>query len=253
MKQLVRIGRWVSVIGFVGCVLPALIPFGCANTVTNASIRYRARHGNRGLLIPDITVERLQACVEEYGAQLEQDSLRVGAIVQVDQDGQTKNVRVNGIPETALDFETCATIALRDMVAPASVFNLRPDEAASTSSENTAASGNELANPIVVVEVLVALGEFAAEHAGRVVLYTVTIEVLSAAAVAGAMEMVKRNRWRKNCTDGYVTCMASPAGLARGNNWNERRCASCRNVCDKDKGSWPATIQMFPEGTVSCY
>lgn len=137
------------------------------------------------------------------------------------------------------------------MTVPA--MPLRASSTMETANHPTKPIGNEMANPGVMVEVAVLLGEFMAQHGGKAILYAVTIEVLGTIAVAGTQEMLKRNRWKKNCTDGYVNCIASPAGQQRGNNWNIGRCGTCREVCDRNKGTWPSSIEMFPEGTVSCY
>lgn len=246
-----NLAQQLGAIGILAGMISSFSPLGCASSIETAPLRYRDRHQNNGHLLPAITVERLQACLEEYGGQLDDDSLRVEATVQVDQAGQTRNVGVTGIPENAPDFAACARIALREMTVPA--LPLRAGSTIGAANMEASATGNEIAHPGVLVEVAILLGEFMAQHGAKAVLYAVTIEVVGTVAVVATQEMITRTRWRKRCTDGYVNCIASPAGRARGNNWNERRCGTCRNVCDKNKGSWPSHIEMFPEGTVSCY
>jgi hypothetical protein len=248
--------RRIAVMVLAGCLALAFLPLGCASSIGTASLRYRKQHQNDDRRLPDMTIERLQECVETYGEQLgplDPPLSHAKGHVQVTPEGEVVDIQLTGIPDSAPDFAACVRITLRDMTVPASVLSLRQKETPGEANEQTVLRGNEVGNPMVLVELGAALAEFVAQHKGRIVLYTVTIEVLGAAAVVATQEMLKKkNNWRKKCTDGYVNCIMSPTGWGRGNTWNESRCGTCRNVCDANNGSWPPDIEMFPEGRVSC-
>ena len=246
--------RFVAAMGLLGCLFMAFMPVGCSSSIEQASLRYRAQNQNETHLLRDSTVERLQECVETYGKELRQldpPFAHAKAHVQVTPEGEVVDVQVTGIPDSAPDLADCTRIALREMTVPASVLSLRQKEAPASTTEQTVPRGNELANPIVLWEIGAALAEFVAENGGRTVLYTVTIEVLSAAAIAAAVLAISRTQ-KNRCTARFVNCTESPAGRARGNHWNEHRCGTCLSVCT-NTGKWPDTIEMFPEGTVSCF
>src|SRR4051812_40318834 len=91
--------RRVAAMGLIGCLMLAFLPLGCANSIETAPLRYRTQHQNARHLLPDLTVERLQACVEEYGHQLPSESIRVEATVQVDDEGRNLGLKVvEGFP-----------------------------------------------------------------------------------------------------------------------------------------------------------
>lgn len=185
---------WMSVIGVAACLLLAFVPFGCASSIETAPLRYREQHQNARHLLPDITVERLQACVEEYGSQLEPQSYRVEAKVQVDPEGRKQDVVVGGIPDSAGDLEACTRIALRDMALPGSLRQLHGEETIGLTKGQIVPRGNEIGNPIVLVELGSALAEFVAAHGGRVVIYAVTVEVLGGLAVVAVTQLSKKCR-----------------------------------------------------------
>lgn len=188
--------------------------------------------------------------MDEFSDQLSEDSLGVSGVVQMDRQGRIYGVTVTGFPDGAPDLAACTRSALSAVEVPD--LPLRATSTEESANASAKPTGNEMANPAVAYEVAILLGEFIAQHGGKAVIYSVTVEVLSAAAIAAATVYLT-NRWRKKCTDGYVGCIASPVGRARGNNWNESRCGTCRAVCDKNKGSWPSTIEMFGEvDPVSC-
>jgi hypothetical protein len=247
--------RFVAAMGLIGCLFMAFMPVGCTSSIEQASLRYRAQNQNETHLLRDFTVERLQECVETYGKELrhlDPPFAHAKAHIQVSQEGQVVDVQVTGIPDSAPDLAGCTRIALREMTVPESVLSLRQKEASASTTEQTVPRGNELANPIVLWEIGTLFAEFVAENGGRTVLYTVTIEVLSAAAIAAVAVAISRTQ-KNRCTARFVNCTESPAGRARGNTWNDSRCGTCLKVCIKNKGEWPKTIEMSPEGTVSCY
>lgn len=206
--MVVTLGRWLSMMGLLGCCILPFMPIGCANSIEQAPVRYHEQHPHSGDRLPDITVERLQACFEDHNDQIEQDSLRVGATVQVDPDGQIQRVIVTGIPEIASDFAACTRTALRNMsISPSNVFEMRRRQTSARTNGSTVPKSNEIANPAVVVEVAILLGEFIAQHGGRAVLYAVTIEVLSAAAIAGYKKLSQRCRRVKEAC--IISCGSS--------------------------------------------
>lgn len=166
---------WMSVIGVAACLMLAFVPFGCAGSIETAPLRYREQHQNARHLLPDITVERLQACVEEHASQLEPQPYRVEAKVQVDQEGRKQDIVVGGIPDSAPDLAACTRIALRDMALPGSLRQLRGEETIGMANGQIVPRGNEIGNPIVLVELGSALAEFVAAHGGRMVIYAVTV------------------------------------------------------------------------------
>jgi hypothetical protein len=204
--------RWLSVTGLLACGTLAFMPLGCMSSTQQAARRYRAQHQDDGHLLRDITVERLQECVEAYGEQLgplDPPFSHANGHVQVTPEGQVLDVQLTGIPNRAPDLAACTRITLREMTVPASVLSLRQKQTADSTTEQPVPRGNEIGNPIVLWEIGAAMAEFVAEHGGRIVLYTVTIEVLTAAAVVAVAKLSKRCRQVKekcidSCTDSEL-------------------------------------------------
>ena len=236
-----QIAAW----GFLGCTLLGVVPVGCGSSLESAPMRYRAAHD--GPRLPDITVERLQHCFEEYGHEFEDSSIRVDTKIQVDSEGRKLGMDTTGLPDRAPDFSACTRSALQDMTIPA--WPLRAEPTAHATNGPAKPMGNEMANPVVVVEVLVELGEFVAENEGRAALYAVTLEVLSTVAVAATKEYLRRRRNKDACREHLTNCLMTSTNDERGNHWNERRCRACFLRC-KD-GVWPASID-FITGPESC-
>ena len=235
--------RSMSALGLAACLALAFVPIGCTNSILMAPARYHEQNPGAIDLLPSITVERLQECVEQYGHQLDGSSYQVHVEVHEDPDGFRRKVELSGIPDSAPDLAACSRITFRQMAVSGPLRqSLREVTAA---ADSAAPMRNELANPLVAAEILLVLAEYAAQHGGRVVLYSVAVGVLSAVAVAGTKRYIQRTR--KKCLEHYVECMAT----GRGNNWSESRCGTCRAVCE-NQGAWPSHIEMFPEGTVSC-
>jgi len=232
----------VAAMGLLGCLILAVLPVGCTKSIEMAPVRYRAQHQNARHLLRDITVERLQECVEKYGYQLQSESIDVEATVQVDDEGRHKGLVVKGIPDSAPDLAACTRITLGEMGVPTSVLQLRYEQTASTTNGQTKPMGNALANPIVMWEIAAALAEFAAQHGGKAVLYSVTIEVLSAAAIAGATVYVARRKKKDRCTDYYEACVASSLWHKYGRHQWDSLCSLCAGVCFDNNGEWPSTV-----------
>lgn len=211
-------------------------------------MRYREQHRNRRYLLHDNTVEQLQACVEEFGDQVSDDSFRVGATVQVDREGRIHGVPVTDIPDTAPGLAGCTRIALRNMNVPD--LPLRSDSSEDAASVPAKPMGNEVANPAIVVEFVVLLGEFAAQHGAKTVLYAVTIELVGTIAVVGTQEMLRRRRWQNECQRKLNECLASYLGSRWGDVHGTSRCAMCFKRCDKN--GWPSSIQIDDNEFATC-
>lgn len=240
--------RRMTAMGLLGCLMLAFLPLGCMNSIAMAPVRYREQHPNARHLLRDITVERLQACVETHGDQLESDSSRVEATVQVDQYGRHFSLLVEGIPDSAKDFATCTETTLRDMALPMSVLQLRDEQMAGQKIP----MGNYLANPIVAWEIAAAFAEFMAQHGGKAVLYSVTVEVLSAAAIAAVTVYVgkrTKTKKKKTCIEMLQDCLLTSTADLPGNHWRQSRCAACFEKCSN--GSWPESIPLDDGGSCS--
>ncbi len=163
--------RKIASVGLAAGMMAVFVSTGCTSSIEKAPLRYREQHQNGGHLLNDITIERLQGCVEEFGEQLSQDSLRVGATVRVDHDGRIKGVTVAGIPDSAPDLAACTRVTLREMLVPP--LPLRSDRNEDTANVPAKPVGNEIANVAVFVEIAILLGEFVAQHGGKAIVYAV--------------------------------------------------------------------------------
>lgn len=235
--------RHVSAVVGTATLMSIAAPTGCTSSTTSAPQRYHLQNSNsRRPFLSDTTVERLQACAEEFAGNLEDGTIRVDATVRVNQDGRIQKVIVEGVPDNAPDLAACTRIALFDMAVPA--LPLRLDNAPDEKEMPTPPAGNELANPILLGEALVLLAEFMAQHGGRAILYAVAVEVVAATAVAGAHELRRRRRNKDNCVDGYERCVESPLYYDEGKHIRDTRCDLCRALCVLNKGEWPAMSSL---------
>ena len=229
--------RLSAAIGATG-LLSIGMPTGCSSSIPPAPELYRLQNQtNNRALLPDVTVERLQACVDESATNLDDGAKRVEATVQVNQDGQVVNVTLEGVPEGAADLATCTRLALRAM--DVSALPLRSHDAPDEKDRPAPSGGNEMANPLVLGEALIVLAEFMAQHGGRAILYAVTIEMVGAIAVAGTQRLADRRR--RKCVDLYVKCIGSKLYEELGRGAGDTRCALCADVC-RLTGSWPASV-----------
>jgi hypothetical protein len=188
--------RRVAAMGLLGCLMLAFLPIGCANSIETAPLRYREQHQNDGHLLPDITVQRLQACVEEYGRQLEPRSYRVEAKVKANQNAQIRDVEVGGIPDDAPDLAACTRITLREMSLPMSVRQLRPGQTIGAADRPLSPHRNEAGN-VIVVGIAILLGEFVVEYGGYTILFAVTLDLVHE-AVKNIQEKVQEEDEIKN-------------------------------------------------------
>lgn len=221
----------IALFSLVVGIAAALGSPGCASSIEQAPVRYREQHQNRGHLLHDNTVERLQGCAEEFAEQVNEDSLRVWATVQVDREGRIYEVTVEGVPDNASDLAACTRVTLQDMSVPS--LPLRSDSTDATGSVQAKPQSNEMANPAVAAEVAILLAEFVAQHGAKTILYAVTIQVLSAIAVEGYKKLSKRcRRVKEECV---VSCGDSdlPTGTYSGDPFH-----ACLRQCMERAKCW---------------
>jgi hypothetical protein len=232
----------IASIGLLVGMSAAFGPTGCSNSLQQASARYREQHQNRHQLLGDAAVEKLQACVDEFSDQLSVESLGVSGVVQMDREGRIYGVTVTGFPDGAQDLAACTRSALSAVAVPD--LPLRATSTEESANTSVKPTGNEMANPAIALEVAILLGEFAAQHGGKVVLYSVTVEVLSAAAIAAVTVYLTKTRKKKSCTEHLQACLDTPMNDEVGNNWNTRRCKTCFDIC-RPSNQWPTSVPFF--------
>ena len=231
---------WLGGLGMWGLMFLAMTPLGCGNTIERIPLRYRET--TEGPRLPDITVERLQACFEEHKGQLGDQSYRIESKVKVNSGGYAVDAETTGLPEhEAPEFSSCTRIALSNMKVPLSIFPLRTLEALGTANSVDKPLGNQAGNVLIVVGIATVLAEFVIEYGGHMILFAVSV-----ALVEDAIEAAKRRRRtsKDECTDGFEECMDSKIGDLLGEHWNRSRCGSCLKVCRMTQ-SWPAQVPMF--------
>jgi hypothetical protein len=150
--------RGIAALGLACYAVVAFTPLGCGG-IEQAPPRVPSSADEPRL--PAITQERLRACVNDYGDQVEGYSLRVDARAQVDGEGRIQKVIVDGIPDTAPDLAACTRITLRDMAVPGWVLNLRPGQRVLSTNGQTVPMRNEAGNMVLVMGVLIGIGELA--------------------------------------------------------------------------------------------
>jgi hypothetical protein len=227
----------LAAVGLAGWMMLGLVPPGCGGGLGRVTARQDPSEDRPA--VPDMTVERLQECVREYGGQLAPGRYSFRPNVQVDRDGFGREVSTHDIPEEARDLAACTRVVLREMALPEAILQ-------APSSGDAAATMNRayMGSPALVVVVVVGLSELVLEAGAYTILFAVTVELVNEAGKDIAEAGRKRRRWEKECLDGYEECMDSRVGDELGNNWNQARCALCRDVCQKEK-SWPSQVMMW--------
>ena len=107
-----------SMSALAACLALAFVPIGCTNSILMAPARYHEQNPDAVDLLPSITVERLQECVEQYGHQLDGSSYQVHVEVHEDPDGFHRKVELSGIPDSAPDLAACTRITRCEMNWP---------------------------------------------------------------------------------------------------------------------------------------
>jgi hypothetical protein len=235
--------RTFASVALTGWLTLGLVPPGCGGGLGQVTARQDPSEDRPA--VPDMTVERLQECVREYGGQLEPGRYSFSPNVQVSRGGFVQEVSTYDIPQSAPDLAACTRVVLREMALPDAILQAPPSgDAAATTSRAY------MGSPAVVVIVVVGLSELVLEAGAYTILFAVTVELVNEAGKDIA-EAARRRRTKKDeCTDAYVACMDSKVGDELGNTWNESRCGTCRNWCDKNN-SWPSQVMMW-DGWVPC-
>lgn len=230
--------RRVAAMGLIGCLMLAFTPLGCANSIETAPLRYREQHRNDGHLLPDITVQRLQACVEKYGHQLEPRFYRVDAKVKANQNAQIRNAAVEGIPDSAPDLAACTRITLREMSLPTSVRQLRPGDTIGATDRPLARHRNEAGN-VIVVGIVILLGEFVVEYGGYTILFAVTLDLVHEAIKTIQEKVQEEDENKKQCDAELTACLLTSLADLDGNVYRSSRCVMCYDGCLANNGVWP--------------
>jgi hypothetical protein len=195
---------------------------------------------SEGSHIPAITAERLQACMSEYGEQLDGQSYRVPATVKVNQDGRVVKVALDGMPLAAPDLAACARVALRDMAVPDSVLRLRPDEPPISQQQSKPARG--MMGNILVLGGAIALGEIVAKAFGATLIFAVAVELVHEGIEAGRRTPKDP---KKICNEKRTECLMTDLGSIKHEDvWQVSRCHPCRDQCVGKNGEWPSKIEM---------
>ena len=224
--------RRVAAMGLLGCLMLAFVPVGCGSRLGPITAMQAQSDGRPP--VPRATVERLKACMEEYGEQLAPGSHSIHLVIKTDKNGGKRRVTENDIPNTAPEFASCTRQALREMEIPAEFFRLAADMEKKTQGDVSKAQRSNMGSPlIVVVGVAVGLSEVVLEAGAFTILFAITVE-LAADAV------------KELCLDHYVACVASNTFGGRGRHIRDSKCSLCMDVCIINKGEWPAEVGSGP-------
>ena len=229
--------RRIAAMGLLGCAFVGFVPFGCSSSIERVPLRYREE--TKGPRLPDITVERLQACVDEYGRQqLEERTYRIDAKVKSDRDGRILDVHMDGIPGNASDFAACTQTALQDMTIPGALLQLRPGQTLGIADKPMVLHRNEAGN-VLIVGVLIVLGEFAAQYGGYVILFAVTVELVDTAVKDIAGVLRREDEIKEDCRHEFQKCLLSDTADEYGSVEGSSRCEWCLQACTRNGGNWP--------------
>lgn len=228
-----------------------IVPFGCGHSIERMPLHAKEQKALPG--IPPMTTQRLQACVDEYGGQLDDQPYRITARVKVNTNHRVTDVFVTGVPERAPDFESCTRVALSDMAIPESLFQLRPDEILGMTDSPAVSTRKEMATPaVVVIGVVYLLGEFAAQYGGYVILFAVSVELVKEASEDVAEALRRRRRWENDCDAQRTECLMSDIADQSGGLFKHTLCHLCRETCVKSGGTWPTEVERFDGTMASC-
>ncbi|MRG91164.1 hypothetical protein [Polyangium spumosum] len=228
--------------GLLGSATMALVPLGCSS----ARIRYPEQDDDRPR-VPAATAERLRACVDELGGELERGEYTFDATVKVDEEGRVVDVKGKGVPHPELAI--CMRIALRGMTVPEELLRLRTLRVSETSAPangQTAAEGGLVGHPGALVAVVIVLAELVIEAAPVAIAITAAVEVTGEIAEA----VQKKPRWQTLCDRALTECLNSPRQSDWGDVPNSSRCVWCRKLCN-EKG-WPEQVPVHDGKFVPC-
>ncbi|MDC0748968.1 hypothetical protein [Polyangium mundeleinium] len=222
--------RTLLSLGLLGCATMALVPLGCG-----AKITYPA--ASEGPRVPDATAERLRACAEEFGGDLDRGSYTFDYKVLVDEEGRVVDVASKGVPHA--DLAGCTRIALRGMKVPEELLRLRKLRLAESPAPANGQTMPErgLVGEVVIVTVTTVTTIFVdilIEAGVATMVFAVTMEI--AKDVAEAIQ--KKPKWEKECNRHRTACLDTPVQSEPGHVWNASRCNECHDQCMANK-KWP--------------
>ncbi len=208
---LLTVARCLSVIGFVGCVMLAFVPLGCGSGLFG-EVHAQQAPSIRRPAVPEWTVERLKACMHEYGGQLEPRQHVFSPNIQVNREGATVKVTTDDIPNTAPDFATCVRLALEDMSIPTELLNRPADRSLSSADTLTSAQRSQPGFIVVVVGVLAVFTELTLEAGAYTILFAITVELIDK-AIDDVAELAKRQPNKHDrCVTQCLHLLPSPSG-----------------------------------------
>ncbi|MRG93668.1 hypothetical protein [Polyangium spumosum] len=232
--------RTVLSVGLLLCATAALVPLGCA-----ARIRHRADDRPR---VPAATAERLRACVDELGGELERGYYTFDATVKIDEEGRVVDVKGRGVPHPELAI--CLRIALRGMTVTDELLRLRElrvPESAAPANGQAPDERRLVGNPAVAVAVVVVLADLFIEVGTTVVVLAAAVEMTGEIAET----VRKEDEVPKTCSDHLGACLEKHPANKRGEHHKASVCHACWKKCSKDDG-WPDEVPLFGRGRVSC-
>lgn len=233
--------RTMAAMGVLGCGVLFFSPVGCAGSIGPVWASQRTTDGSVSL--PESTIERLSDCMAKHGKPLGPSYHTYSPVIELDKaDLAQKSIR-DDIPITAYDFRACTRDALLAMTIP--------------EQRDWKAGSQYIGSPIVVAGVVIVFSELVLEAGAYTIMFAVTVKVVDEAAkdladVARRYPKADDDEDDNECTNGYVRCIDSGGGTARGNHWNMSRCGSCLEVCRNQK-SWPSHIPIAGRGLVPCF
>ncbi|WP_342763989.1 hypothetical protein [Polyangium sorediatum] len=222
--------RTLLSLGLLGCVTMALVPLGCG-----AKITYPA--ASEGPRVPDATAERLRACADEFGGDLDRGSYTFDYKVLVDEEGRVVDVASKGVPHA--DLAGCTRIALRGMTVPEDLLRLRKlrlSESPAPANGQTMPERGLVGEVVIVTvtTVTIVFVDILIEAGVATMVFAVTMEI--AKDVAEALR--KRPKWENECNRHRTACLETPVQSEHGDTWNSSKCNECYKQCMAEKW-WP--------------
>ncbi|TKC95704.1 hypothetical protein [Polyangium fumosum] len=217
-------------LGLLGCATLSLVPLGCG-----AKITYPA--ASEGPRVPDATAERLRACVDEFGGDLDRGYYTFDYKVLADPEGRVVDVASKGVPHA--DLAGCTRIALRGMTVPEGLLKLRLAEPIARTNGQTMPE-RALVGEVVIVTVTtvtIVFVDLLIEAGVATMVFAVTLEI--AKDIAEAIQ--KKPRWKELCDEELNDCLDSPKQSIPGSVEGSSLCLWCREKCTS-KG-WPEAVK----------
>lgn len=181
--------------------------------------------------IPEATVELLQQCVRNNGAELRGHAHDVKLDIAVTEQGIVEEVQLRSSTLQHKSMESCMIHALGQMSVPATIFPMR--------SCTPISGGESMLHDRGPIGFVHALGGTIALAPIIIIAAGVTIAVAVTAEAADALR--KRRRIEKLCMPWLLQCL----GDKNQPDWNigdfgtTKDCQSCFEECKHAKGIWP--------------